>query len=68
MRKRLERIEIEMLDFNRVMREFTNAADREISSFVGNMAKLQKNLNLVKTQKNSITPDGNEEIGKKKRQ
>ena len=55
LRKRLERIELEMDDFNRVMREFALAADREIHNFVHNMPKLQKNLNQVLIYRNSST-------------
>ena len=41
-----------MDDFNRVMQEFTFAADREIQNFVKNMPKLQKNLNQVLVYRN----------------
>lgn len=47
LRRRLEDIDNDMLDFYQVIKDFSVACDHELQNFVYDMASLQKNLNRV---------------------
>ena len=47
LRRRLEDIDNDMIDFYKVIKDFSVACDAELQNFVKDMASLQKNLNRV---------------------
>ena len=51
LKKRMQGIENELLEFNSLIGDFLYAVDSEMENFTVNMGKLQKNLNKVHMMK-----------------